>query len=312
LAQDAQAFIFDIQGFSVHDGPGCRTVVFLSGCPLHCQWCSNPEGQDQQSRLLHRRHLCRACGRCVAACPAGAIRIENKGGQPAIARSACASCETFACISRCWSGALTRCGRMMAADELFTLLNRDRNFWGAGGGVTFSGGEPFMQHRFLNCLLRRCQGAYIHTAIETCGHVAPAILQESLPFIDWLFFDIKHLDSASHRRATGVGNALILANLKSIVAAAWPGRLLVRMTVIPGFNDDPDHVRRLGEHLRGLGISEMQLLPLHRLGFSKYAQLGLPVQMPDATVPSSAAMTKQRVLLQQTGLTVYLEDDAPF
>jgi pyruvate formate lyase activating enzyme len=200
----------------------------------------------------------------------------------------------------------------MAADELFTLLNRDRNFWGAGGGVTFSGGEPFMQHRFLNCLLRRCQGAYIHTAIETCGHVAPAILQESLPFIDWLFFDIKHLDSASHRRATGVGNALILANLKSIVAAAWPGRLLVRMTVIPGFNDDPDHVRRLGEHLRGLGISEMQLLPLHRLGFSKYAQLGLPVQMLDATVPSSAAMTKQRVLLQQTGLTVYLEDDAPF
>ena len=200
----------------------------------------------------------------------------------------------------------------MAADELFTLLNRDRNFWGAGGGVTFSGGEPFMQHRFLNCLLQRCQTATIHTAIETCGHVASAILQASLPLIDWLFFDIKHLDSARHHRATGVDNELIQSNLKTIAAAAWQGRLMVRLTVIPGFNDGADHVRRLGDHLHGLGITEMQLLPLHRLGFSKYAQLGLPVQMPDITAPTGEDMAKHRSVLQQTGLTVYLENDAPF
>jgi pyruvate formate lyase activating enzyme len=305
-------FIFDIQGFSVHDGPGCRTVIFLSGCPLRCPWCSNPEGQERKQRLLQRRRLCRACARCVKACPYGAIRMTAPGSPPQIRREHCATCDSFACIERCWSGALTRSGRSLSVADLMQLLNRDRNYWGAGGGVTFSGGEPMAQADFLRAALDACRSAGIHTAIESCGHAPAAVFAQALERCDWVFFDIKHLDSVRHAELTGVDNRLILANLAQAADPSWPGRLLVRLTVIPGSNDDPGHLRALAARLLGLGIREIQLLPMHRLGQSKHEQLGLPGLAADIAAPTPPEMAAHRDLLQAAGLTVYLDHDAPF
>lgn len=165
----AAGVIFDIQGFSVHDGPGCRTLIFLKGCSMHCDWCANPEGRSPFPEPLWNKSKCTFDLKCLKACPNNAIRPED--GYLHINRELCRQCTSHDCEYSCLTGAMKMAGARMTVEEVFQKISRDRTYWGAGGGVTLTGGEPFIQPLFSSALLKRCYDAYIHTAAETCGNV---------------------------------------------------------------------------------------------------------------------------------------------
>jgi pyruvate formate lyase activating enzyme len=236
--------IFDIQGYSVHDGSGCRTLVFLSGCPLRCTWCSNPEGQLLRPRVMYRQRKCvHTHYRCVGACPNDAIRIEEGQDPPLrFERFLCDRCDSMDCVQACLSQALQISGRAYTVSELMRILTRDQGYWGSQGGVTFSGGEPLRQAEFLLSVLGKCRSNYIHTAVETSAHADTNLVTEVLKRTDWMFIDIKHMDSAAHRAETGRGNELILKNIEAVASAGWDGRLIIRVPIVPGYNDTVENL----------------------------------------------------------------------
>ena len=302
---------FDIQGHSVHDGPGCRTLVFLSGCPLRCAWCANPEGQLLRPRVMVREGRCvSTCQRCVSACPHGAIQRDLSGLR--FDRNRCDRCDTLDCAAACTHEALKVAGRAYTVDELMRVLRRDQGFWGSGGGVTFSGGEPLAQPEFLLAALKGCRTSYMHTAVETCAYVGADLLREVLRWTDWLFMDLKHMDSAAHLAGTGVSNALILRNLAMVASASWPGRLIVRVPIVPGFNDMAENLQATAAFVAQLGLREVNLLPFHRLGAAKYEQLGLAY--PYAYVPAlpREAQQAQQRIFAAAGLRCYVGSETPF
>lgn len=299
--------IFDIQGHSVHDGPGCRTLVFLSGCPLRCGWCSNPEGQLLKPQLMFRPQKCvHRHYRCVEACPHGAIR---KDALPQFNRALCNQCESMACVDACLHEALKKAGRTVTVNELMRILQRDQGFWGDEGGVTFTGGEPLLHQEFLLAVLKKCRNQYIHTVIETCAQVDTAVLLEIQQWTDWLFIDLKHMDSEMHRQGTGVGNEQILKNIE---ATASQGRIVLRMPVIPGYNDAPENARQTAEFMKRVGLQEINLLPFHRLGQSKYEQLGLPYEYGEHSPPSSAQIADAAAIFASRGISCYVGSETPF
>jgi len=315
---DVKGLVFDLQAHSVHDGPGCRTLVFLSGCPLRCEWCSNPEGWEPRPRLMFSNVKCKQrqwrCTRCVEACPRGAIRVAETEAeeQLVIDRSLCKDCTTFDCAKACSVEGLRVCGREMTVAELMRILNRDRQYWGQGGGVTFTGGEPLFQKDFIRELLRRCQRDYIHTAVETTAHTDPDFLLSVLPHLEWIFVDIKHMDPEQHREKTGVPNDLILANIRRIARANWPGRLIVRQPVIPGFNDTAENAAATADFLREVGLEEVNILPFHRLGDSKWTQLGLTYAYSGQESPPAETMEAIQKVYQGKGLVCYVGYKTPF
>lgn len=273
-----KALIFDIQGFSVHDGPGSRTLVFMAGCPLRCEWCSNPEGLDLRRKLMFVEKRCKRgkweCVRCMEACPKGAIAPDPCSCTClALNRALCETCDTFECASACYVEALKVSGEWMTLGELQETIERDRRYW-SGGGVTFSGGECFMQPDFLRKAARWCRERRIHTAVETTAYVDEAIFLDVMQYIDFAFIDVKCMDSAVHREKTGVGNERILGNIGALVKSGWEGRLILRMPVIRGVNDSDENVFALADFMDSLGLFEVNILPFHRLGDSKYNQLG--------------------------------------
>lgn len=266
--------VFDIQRFSVHDGPGIRTTVFLKGCSLRCFWCHNPEGIHPQPEIQFEPEKCIGCGDCVKICEHGAQHLVD--GERIYDRDCCTVCGQ--CIETCFAGGLSLVGKSMSVDEVLVEVLQDAAFYpSSGGGVTFSGGEPVLQTDFLHDLLVRCQSEGVHTAIETAGHYPWARLERLLPHIDMVMMDIKHMDSAQHKAATGAPNELILANARRL--AATPVPVLFRVPVIPTVNDTPaaihaiaQFVRELSE-LRGAPIP-LELLQFHRLAENKYTSLG--------------------------------------
>jgi pyruvate formate lyase activating enzyme len=326
----AEGLIFDIQGHSVHDGPGCRTLVFLGGCPLRCFWCSNPEGLLATPRLMFRARLCVACpARCIGACPRGAVRPLNPpdtspAGSPSfspgtrglivIDRPQCAGCTTFDCVKVCYRQALQVGGRTWTAEELLRLLRRDQQYWGPDGGVTFSGGEPLVQRAFLHEVLRACRSAAMHVALETSAHAATLDLLDVLPLVNWLFLDLKHIDSERHHQGTGAGNDLVLQNLNALGARAstWPGRIVVRTTIVPGFNDEPDVATDAARFLAVSGLHEINLLPFHRLGASKYEQWGLAYAAADLEPPGDDRLAELADIYRSFGLACYVGHRTPF
>ncbi len=309
---ETDGLIFDIQGFSVHDGPGCRTLVFLSGCPLRCAWCSNPEGMLPRPRLLYRRARCRTrCHRCDKACPHGAVRLTPDCTSPiALDRTLCDRCDEMTCVAACISQALAVAGRRVSLDALLRVLERDAGYWGSSGGVTFGGGEPLAQPDFLLAALQRCRQAYLHTALETSAMAPTATLLATLPYLDWLLVDLKQMDSETHRRGTGAGNEQVLANLQAVVASGWSGRVLIRIPLVPGFNDDEANFRATAAFVRGLRLEEIQLMPFHRLGASKYEQLGLEYAYAEVASPSPEAMARHVELFTTTGLRCPTDEQA--
>lgn len=296
----------------MHDGPGCRTVVFLSGCPLHCPWCANPEGLQPYPQLLFAVERCllwQGCRRCLLACRRGAL---EEGDWLLLSRRACADCEDHPCVTACRSEALRVSARLLTLSALMSQLARDRRFWGSGGGVTFSGGEPLTQPDFLLAALAECRRFWIHTAVETCGYAEEGLFREMLASLDWLFLDLKLIDPTAHQRWTGVSNAPILANLENVARSDWQGRLVLRLPVIPGVNDGEENARETARLMRELGLREIHLLPFHRLGEGKWRQLGETYPFAETpSLPLEALQGLQRIFVSAS-LSCYLGWETPF
>ena len=224
--------IFDIQKFSVNDGPGIRTLVFFKGCPLKCQWCSNPESQRRRVELMHFQDLCQLCEMCSKDCETDCIQIRD--GKWGYNEEKCISCQS--CAEACPSRAIRFAGKDITVEEVVSVADQDYLFYlNSGGGVTIGGGEPTMQPAFLCKLLQRLKELGIHTAIETCGHTDWQVFEELLPNLDLLLFDIKHIDPEVHRTFTGKSNQLILENFSKLLSNEVP--MIVRIPLIPNFND---------------------------------------------------------------------------
>lgn len=293
--------VFNVQRFSLHDGPGIRTTVFLKGCPLRCRWCDNPESQSFEPQIVFWRERCIGCNACLAACPQSAIAV-GEDGQKRVLAERCDLCGR--CLDECYAGALEQMGRPMSVDQVVAQVEEDRPFYEqSGGGVTLSGGEPACQPAFAAQVLQGCRQKGIQTAIETCGHAPWATWQTLLPHLDLILFDLKEMDSDRHKDGTGVSNGLILENARRL---AQTGKtVIVRRPVIPGFNDSPSSIQALGDFLHGLEtIREVNLLPYHRFGRGKYERLNREYPMGDVPSLPEENVSGLQDLLQSYGLRV--------
>ncbi len=261
-----KSLVCDIQRFSVHDGPGIRTTVFFKGCPLRCKWCQNPEALRFENELVFSQEKCIACGDCARACPNRAIRFENG---PRINREMCQS--NFTCTEVCPSRALEPAAMQYSARELVSELLRDREFYEPEGGVTLSGGEPFSRPEFILELVPILKENKIHVTVETCGHFNWEAVKPSLEMIDLVLYDLKAITPGLHQKLTGKDNKLIRQNLRSLVEQGIPHQ--VRMTIVPGMNDDEEELKAIARFLLELNEREVWLLPYHRLGESKLRKL---------------------------------------
>jgi pyruvate formate lyase activating enzyme len=302
-------YIFDIQGFSVHDGPGCRTLIFFKGCSLHCAWCSNPEGIAPYPEPLYNIEKCNSDLLCVEACPFQAILIDD--GRLSFYRVKCSTCTTFDCARACCTAAIRIGGYHTLIDDIYGKIQRDRQYWGDKGGITLTGGEPFFQPGFAKALLKKCFEGFIHTAVETCGNVPWRNIGPSLPWLDWIFYDLKHMDPDKHKSATGHSNKLILENALKL-SEKFSGRMVFRMPVIPGFNDDDDHVQEMAAFIRSTGRNEINLLPVHHLGREKYPLSGRIYSMDPETVMNDAGMQRVQSIFKTEGVKCYIGSDTPF
>lgn len=270
-----EATVFNIQKFSLDDGPGIRTTVFLKGCPLRCAWCANPESQLAKPQLEWDPGLCVRCGACARA----SRFVELSDGRVRVDHDGLEDPESVAAV--CPVGALSVAGEAKDADEVVRVCLQDRPFYEeSGGGVTFSGGEPCLWPEFIVACARRLHEEGVPVAVETCGQVAPERFAQVLDAVDLVLFDMKHWDGERHREGTGADFGRIRENLRA--AAAAPGvDVLVRVPVIPGFNDGPDAPDGFAGRLREAGLCRVQLLPFHQLGEGKYERLGRGYRMRD-------------------------------
>lgn len=267
------ATVFNVQKFSLDDGPGIRTVVFLKGCPLRCYWCSNPESQARTPQLEWNEKNCVGCRACLAACP-GALAAGPEEKRHVDVRAVSAdSPEAEAAVAGCPGRALTVAGRTRTVEDVFEECMQDEPFYlQSGGGVTLSGGEPLTWPDFCVELLTRLREAGVDTNVETTAHVAPEVFDRVTALLDHAYIDMKHWDATAHREGTGVENDLILTNTRRAIERGLD--VLVRTPVIPGFNDSTEDARRFAERLHEMGASRVQLLPFHNFGESKYDLLG--------------------------------------
>lgn len=267
------ARIFNIQKYSIYDGPGIRTLVFFKGCPLNCLWCSNPEGKSHASQILWNSSLCSHCGLCATVCPTGAHIMEN--GAHRIGQKKCSGCGE--CQKACPQRALKLAGNVMETPDILKIVLEDKAFYDtSGGGVTLGGGEPLAQPEAALELLKACRAAGIHTAMETCGFAPNEVISKIAPHVNLFLYDIKHMDKNSHLRLTGADNAQILSNLAWLLDNGHIVR--VRMPLILGCNAALDEIEARSAFLEKWRDREnflgVDLLPYHKLGVHKYDQLG--------------------------------------
>ena len=280
-----EAVIFNIQKFCLHDGPGIRTTVFFKGCNLRCKWCANPESQHMTRQLTLDKSKCTGCGACLAACPQNARVMV--GAFSKAEESRCDQCG--ACLEVCPNGAIAAEGKTMTAERVLEEVKKDKVFYEtSGGGVTLSGGEALLQLPFALELMRRCHEENIRVAVETAGSVPEDTFRAALEEADYVLMDLKHYDSDAHRRGTGLGNEQILENLRLLRDSSVP--FLVRIPVIPGFNDRIADGMAFARLLKELEIKQVQLLPFHRLGCHKYDLLGISYDYTDTPSMQAAEL----------------------
>ncbi len=264
-----EGVVFDIQRFSIHDGPGIRTLVFLKGCNLRCPWCSNPESQRFEPELFFHPERCIGCKNCLNACPHGSITLED--GQLSFNRYLCQNCGI--CSHFCYAEARLIRGRQMSAELVLEEVLKDGPFYrNSKGGVTVGGGEPLAQVDFAAAILKKCKERGLHTAVETAGNVAWPEIEKVLPYTDLFLYDVKHMDPKKYRENIGVDNRLILTNLKRLVERK--NEVVVCVPIIPGFNATASEIDAIAHFAASLGIKKINLLPYHRFGEGKYRLLG--------------------------------------
>ena len=262
--------IFNIQRFSVYDGPGIRTVVFFSGCNLNCLWCHNPESISNKQQIKFNTEQCILCGRCFDLCSNKAHELIDS--THILDRTKCEICLN--CVKECYAEALIPVCREISLPELEkSILTDIEYFRQSNGGVTFSGGEPMLQVDFLREILKICKNHDIHTAVDTAGSVKSEDFEKILPYCDLLLYDIKAYNKDIHKKLTGISNELILENLTKLSQITNKNNILVRIPVIVGANTDemPD----IAEFLHRININKCELLPYHKLGAGKYKSLGI-------------------------------------
>lgn len=293
----SKGLVGNIQHYSIHDGPGIRSSLFLKGCPLQCAWCHNPESQAFHIQTTWQEEKCLACGDCLAACPAQALTLTPDG----IVRDTdrCSNCG--ACAEACPTLAWERHGYWREAEEVVAELLKDLPFYeSSGGGVTISGGEPLSQPEFALDVLARLKEAGIHTALDTSGYAPWQILEQFIPLVDLFLYDIKGLDTPKHTYYMGVSNQLILENLSKLAPLAK--EIWLRLPIIPGVNDSPAEITQIGELMRNLQLKRVHLLPYHGLAANKYRKLDMPYTLGDLQAPSDQHMLELQQLLSTQDL----------
>ncbi len=267
--------VFNIQKYSVHDGPGIRTIVFLKGCMLSCRWCSNPESQHREPELAYNTGRCLTfaqCKRCLEACTRGAI-LRQPDDTLRIDRTLCSGCHML-CAQACPAQGLIVYGQERTVEDVLSVVEQDMAFYTRSkGGMTLSGGEPLLQKDFAVALLREARRRRIKTAIETCGMVPWDHMEAAAEHINYVLFDIKHMDSDTHKEFTGMANTTILDNFRRLHALDPEKPVLCRTPIIPGFNDSEDAVRAICEFIKPFENVRYEMLPYHRLGTQKYVFL---------------------------------------
>jgi pyruvate formate lyase activating enzyme len=302
--------VFNIQRFSIHDGPGIRTTVFLKGCSLHCYWCHNPEGIRPEPEIQFYPERCIGDGECARVCAHGAQQIID--GKHLYLRDLCQTCGE--CVEVCYAGAMELTGKDMTVQQVVDEVLRDCAFYEtSGGGVTLSGGDPIVQRDFSLAILEKCKAEGLHTAIETTANCRWDHLEPLLAYTDLVLMDLKHMDDGRHRQATGVGNRRILGNARRLAEA---GKLLVfRIPVIPGVNASPEEIAAIARFVRALvdvwveagfdpaAVPALELLPFHRLAGNKYESLGLAYRVRDLQPPTREQMDELVEIARACGIS---------
>ncbi len=316
MSTEIKGKIFDIQGFSTQDGPGIRTTVFFKGCPLHCPWCHSPESQQYQPQLCYMSEKCigaKKCGRsCIISCKKGAIKLGKKSKSLnsdeilqliTIDHSICDNCGK--CTEKCYEGALYICGKDYTVSEVMKRIMADKPFYDtSGGGLTISGGECLSQPDFAFELLKETKEKGINTAVDTTGFIKWEILERLLPYSDLFLYDLKNMDSKAHQIVTGVPNELILENAKKLASAGK--KLQIRIPVIPSFNNSKENMMKTAVFCKEIGdaVTQIQLLPYHNMGRSKYFMLNDNARIFEAIPPSDEEMKRHKEIFEHFGLKV--------
>ncbi len=300
--ENVKGFVFDIQHYAIHDGPGIRTTVFLSGCPLKCLWCQNPESQELYPQLFFSYEKCTGCGQCIMVCVHDAITTDGKVVQTD--RKLCNSCGE--CIKVCPNEARTIIGKEITSGEVFKEVSSDKMFYQeSNGGVTLSGGEVLLQPEFSSSILELCKSEEIHTAIETSGYGSWESIKQILNYTDLVLYDFKHFDNNEHIKLTGVLNKTILENAKKIYHELRIP-IIARLPVIPGCNDLVLNIQQAANFIASeLDKSiNVHLLPYNNLGETKHRNLERQGKGFSGTIPSDEKMNELRNILESYGLSV--------
>lgn len=296
--------IFNIQRYSTHDGPGIRTVVFLKGCSLGCRWCQNPESRAREREVLFDARLClEGCDLCQQVAPKAISRALNG---LLIARENLTDNDLNALTDCCPTQALTVCGEDKSVEDIMATVLRDKAFYTrSGGGITLSGGEPFMHPELAFSLFKASHEQGIHTAVETCLHVPWRYIEPSLPYVDLFLADLKHVDSGAFKQWTDGSARRVLDNLKRLAQAGK--QMTIRVPLIPGFNADEKSIADITNFAADeLNVREIHFLPYHTLGMNKYTLLSQPYIAPDKPLDAPALLAFAQNYACEKGLTAIL------
>ncbi|HEY43827.1 MAG TPA: glycyl-radical enzyme activating protein [Anaerolineae bacterium] len=289
-----------IQRYSIKDGPGIRTTVFIKGCSMRCEWCCNPELINPHQEILKDHKVCIHCGECFFTCPEDAIYEDHD--EYVINHAVCTACGI--CVEVCPAGAYELIGRSMSVDELVAELMKDRIFYEvSGGGVTFSGGEPTLQHRFVRRVAQELKGDQIHVTLDTCGNVPWENLQSLMDVVDLVLYDIKLVNNDKHIQFTGTSNEVIMQNAKKLSDAGIP--LIIRLPLLPGINDTTGEINEMANFIEKLeSVKQIDILPYHKLGMGKYQMLGREYQLERLEPPDRDQLEQLREIIQAHGFKV--------
>ncbi|NTW73209.1 MAG: glycyl-radical enzyme activating protein [Eubacteriaceae bacterium] len=307
--------IYDIQRFTVNDGPGIRTEVFLKGCPLSCLWCHSPESQafHKQLGLFDIRCIgIESCGKCLEVCTAQAFtkgeKVYSESMKKEITRVSvdlekCTKC--FKCVDSCPSKALTVIGDDVTVDEIMDTIRKDEAYYKkSGGGVTISGGEALSQIGFTSALLKACKAEGLHTCLDTTGFAKWETIKQAIPYVDLVLLDLKHMDSRKSMDLVGVPNELILENASKMAKEGV--KIQIRVPIIPGINDSEENLRATAQFCARIkdAVTVIQILPYHKFGIVKYQRLNKDYQLDDIETPDDQHMAYCKELIESYGLTV--------